>query len=122
MDGNFFSIYPYDIENNIYTLTSVKHGILLKTKTFDEDASNVSEETIRNRKEIIEAEVREFIPEWGSRATYVGHYISWKTKPKTTTDDRSLRMKADGSTITMYGGKITGIFHAENELRTKYSL
>jgi hypothetical protein len=122
MDGNFFSIYPYDIDNQIYTLTSVKHGVLLRTTTFDEESSNVAENIVRERRAIIEEEVKECIPQWDSYASYAGYYVSWKTKPKTTTDDRSLRMNIQGKTITLYGGKITGIFHAENEIHKQLGL
>jgi hypothetical protein len=122
MDGNYFSIYPYDIINHIYTLTSVKHGILLKTRAIRDDDIHIAEDIVRERKTIIEHEIKNFIPDWDLHATYVGHYVSWKTKPVTTTDDRSLRISVSGKIITMYGGKITGIFHAENKLQQQFGL
>ncbi len=115
MDGPFFSLYPYDISNNIYTLTSVKEGILYEGRTTNELIND--ESIIKQKKEVIENEFKKYIPNWAEISTYVGYYESWKTKPKTLTDDRSLRFEKEGNTIHFYGGKITGIFHAEEILQ-----
>jgi hypothetical protein len=114
MDGPFFSLYPYDIVNNIYTLTSVKDGIIYEGKILKDIADK--ENIIKQKKEIIENEIKKYIPTWDKIATYEGFYESWKTKPHTTTDDRSLRFKKEDNIIHFYGGKITGIFHAEEVL------
>jgi hypothetical protein len=104
MDGNYFSVYPYSIEDKIYTLTSVQYGVIS------------SEADIDHHKKKIEAGILKFIPSWTEKTQYIGHYLSYKTKPKTQTDDRSLRYKVDGNRVHFYGGKITGVFHAESIL------
>jgi hypothetical protein len=114
MDGEFFSIYPYDIENRIYTVTSVKHGVVLSTR----DNSVECDINILERRLIVDAEIQGYIKDWMSRATYVSYFLSWKTKPKTLTDNRSVQYKIDKNIISFYGGKITGIFHAQDILES----
>jgi hypothetical protein len=113
MDGPFFSIYPYDIENKIYTVTSVNNGVLYKGKILD---ACIADDIILIKKEQIEAQIKEYIPTWNESATYAGHFTSWKTKHDYATDDRSLRFKKEENRISFYGGKITGIFEAEKVL------
>jgi len=117
MDGPFFSIYPYDIERNIYTVTHVKHCVLIKERNIDL-SSRPCPELIAAKRQIVDAEITEFIPSWNSIATHVGHYTSWKTKHDNATGDRSIRYKVDGNIIHIYGGKITGIFQAEKLVRS----
>jgi hypothetical protein len=119
MDGPFFSIYPYDIENKIYTITHVKHCILYKGTTLHPPtATTPTEEDIAECKHLVEADIRRFIPTWDSVSTFTGYYTSWKTKHNTQTDDRSVRHQLTGNVLSLYGGKITGIFHAEEIIRS----
>ncbi len=113
MDGPFFSIYPYDIDNKIYTVTSVNHGILYKGNVAKYDISENDIHTIRTK---VEEQISFYISDWKNLAKYTGYFTSWKTKPNTITDDRSLRYKKEGNILNFYGGKITGIFEAENIL------
>lgn len=104
MDGEYYSVFPYSIEEKVYTVTSVKDG------------PRIADVEIMRRT--IDDGIRGFIPSWAEVATFVGHYVSYKTKPKSTTDDRSVRVDKRGDVISVYGGKITGIFHAEHMLDT----
>jgi len=113
MDGPFYSLYPYDLERKLYTLTSVQHGVLYSGRECHHTVSQADVDDVRHR---MESELVKFIPEFKQFAHHVGHYTSWKTKPVTCDDDRSLRYKKDGRVIHMYGGKITGIFQAEENV------
>jgi hypothetical protein len=115
MDGPFFSIYPYDIENNIYTLTSVIHGIAYKGNV---PQYSLTTEELNNIISKMNAQILEYIPSWNNIATYYSYYTSWKTKFDTINDDRSLQYSFDGKILNFYGGKITGIFEAENILKS----
>ena len=111
MDGPFFSIYPYDIENRLYTVTSVEHGVIYSgTSLIDASISNGQ---LTETREKIERLLDEYIDNWRNKFIYEGYNLSWKTKAATTTDDRSVRINRDGNVINIYGGKITGIFNAE---------
>lgn len=110
MDGPFFSIYPYDMENKIYTVTSVTHGVAYKGRHPEYELTESQLGSIRQK---MEEQILHYIPDWRTISTYVSHYTSWKTKHDTVSDDRSVRYTYDGSTLNIYGGKITGVFEAE---------
>jgi hypothetical protein len=110
MDGPFFSIYPYDISNNIYTVTSVNNGIIYKGKKCE---YIVSETEISNIKRKMELQISEYIP-WWKNYSYISYYTSWKTKHDIISDDRSVKYTYEDNILNIYGGKITGIFEAEN--------
>jgi hypothetical protein len=116
MDGPFFSIYPYDIPNKIYTVTSVIHGVAYKGRNHE---YRINEEQVNDIKIKMEKQIIHYIPNWNNIAKYESYFTSWKTKHDYEKDDRSVRYKIDGKNITFYGGKITGIFEAEEIL---YSL
>lgn len=113
MDGPFFSIYPYDIEKRIFTVTSVNHGPAYKGTDMSYAITDAQISEIRAK---MDAQLMQYIPSWRTRATYVNYYTSWKTKHDTASDDRSLRHSFDGKVLNFYGGKITGIFRAEEML------
>lgn len=113
MDGPFFSIYPYDVNEKIYTITSVNNSILYKgihTNFIPDDV------LINNHKNNIENQIKEYIPNLDDIGVYVGYFISWKTKHDYVKDDRSVRYFKKDNIISFYGGKITGIFEAEHIL------
>jgi hypothetical protein len=117
MDGAFFSIYPYDTENKLYTVTSVVHGVAYTGKVPEYKFTNDELIIIKNK---IDDQISEYIKDWNSIAVYDGYFTSWKTKPDTKKDDRSLRYEYTDHDqckyLQFYGGKITGIFEAENIL------
>jgi hypothetical protein len=115
MDGPFFSIYPYKPEEQLYTVTSVKHGVVWKGR-------EIPENFIPNIQQIqtdMENDILKYIPSWESISQYSHYFMSYKTKPQTISDDRSLRYKIDNNIIHFYGGKITGIFEAERVVYEK---
>lgn len=111
MDGPFFSIYPYDIEKKLYTVTSVEHGVIYSGKQLIN--TEITDEQLTEKRTCIEKLLDEYIDNWRNYLNYIDYNLSWKTKPLTTTDDRSVRINRDGNIINIYGGKITGIFEAE---------
>jgi hypothetical protein len=108
MDGDYFSIYPYDLEKRLYTVTSVRHGVVYRGPTLD---CNMDEIDVGNVRSLVEAEVTAVFPTFPTHA-YHSSFLSWKTKPVTNEDDRSLRFHQEGKCISLYGGKITGMFEA----------
>lgn len=104
MDGPFFSIYPYDIENQIYTVTHVVYGVLSKT-------SSDTVRTVQEARLNTEREVFAVFPDL--KLTYVGYFVSKKTKYDFIQDDRSIRWGRQGRYMSFSGGKITGMFEME---------
>lgn len=102
VDGPFWSLYPYDIDGRLYTLTDVEH-----TPAGTEDARAKMEE-----------KVRRYIPDFDERFAYRGHFVSKKAKPGDVgSDDRSLAWCREDNVIRFSGGKLTGIFAMEEVLR-----
>lgn len=113
MDGPFFSIYPYDIEKQLYTVTSVKYGVAYKGTSSNFELSNDKLFEIRDN---MEKQLLEYIPNWNSVAVYNSFFSSWKTKHNYLVDDRSLKFSYENGILNFYGGKITGIFEADDIL------
>jgi len=113
MDGKFFSIYPYDIPNKLYTITHVKYGIIKQSNDFT-DINNIKEIDINNIKQLIENDVFEMLPEISSICEYKSYFISYKTKYDFIKDDRSLQYFKSDKYLSFSGGKITGIFEMES--------
>jgi len=101
MDGPFWSLYPYDIENNIFTLTDVVYTPLgVETNRYD-----------------LETKIKNYIPDFNKLFTYQGNFTSNKIKPdNTNTDDRSLIYQLENNIFTFRGGKLTGMFTMEDIL------
>jgi len=111
MDGPFFSVYPYDIENNLYTITSVEYGVLYKGK-YDKNYK-ITEDQILESKRNTEKLLDIYITNWKTYFNYINYNVSWKAKYLNNNDDRSVCIKHTNNIINIYGGKITGIFAAE---------
>lgn len=126
MDGGFFSIYPYDPEQNIYSLTNVVLTPVMKNTSFDvvrtyKEYLETSPESIEIIKTKFEDNINKYIPEFKEYFTYNSFYLSYKTKPcNTSTDDRSLIYIHDQAYPKIHrfcGGKLTGIFTMESLLK-----
>jgi hypothetical protein len=101
VDGPFWSLYPYDSEGRLYTLTDVEH-----TPSGREDSRSQ-----------IEAKVHKYIPDFHKHFTYKGYFLSNKAKPgDVCSDDRSLVWSRKANVIKFSGGKLTGIFAMEDIL------
>lgn len=108
MDGPFFSIFPYDMEKKLYTVTHVTHSVVCKGPSLTEPILDIK--TIRDK---IETEIFQTFPDLKEKFEYSGHFTSKKTKYDYETDDRSLRWFQVGRYYSFSGGKITGIFEME---------
>jgi hypothetical protein len=111
VDGPFFSIYPYDIEKQLYTVTHVTHGVLVRGTNLVHAAPNIDA-----LRATIEADVTRIFPAFPTIARYDSYFLSNKAKYDYVNDDRSLRWKQTHKYISFSGGKITGIFEMEKIL------
>ncbi len=116
MDGPHFSIYPYKPADHLYTVTSVVHGVVWRGKDRSQAPAwtPVHEAEVRAR---VEAQVCSMLPTFPTHGFH-SSFVSWKTKPATKEDDRSMRLCRDGNSIRIYGGKITGMFEAAERVLT----
>lgn len=102
MDGKFFSLYPYDLDNKLYTLTDVEY-----TPNGDTD--------IRKK---IEEKVKGYILDFDEWFEYKSYFISRKAKINNiNTDSRSLQWSQKQNYYYFSGGKIGGCFVMEKVLK-----
>jgi hypothetical protein len=125
MDGPFWSLYPYDPTNSIYTLTDVTYTPMIKTKYIKQIRNfqeSLTDKKIINSKNIFETRIIKYIPKFKDIFEYHGFYTSLKTKPNTGSDDRSLLFTSPRPDIWRFcGGKLTGIFAMEDIMMNKFS-
>jgi hypothetical protein len=116
MDGLFFSIYPTE-DNNIYTLSSVKHSPSGKF-TYKKDAyifsKNINNKFLKEKYTLMEKEVSVYINNFKDIFELVGTQLSIKTKPMGKSDDRSLKLTNVNNYLSVLPGKIDNIFQASD--------
>jgi hypothetical protein len=106
IDGPFFSIYPYDVEEQLYTLTHVTYTPTMVHQHNDGDV-------LRIYHRICE-DVRKYIHNYDDIFEYSTYYVSFKTKlVNAKSDDRSMVYNKTGKIHSFMGGKITGIFEMD---------
>jgi hypothetical protein len=123
MDGPFFSIYPYDIQEGLFTLTHVAHTPMMASPDVAEVkafCADVSEDDIARVREKMVVDVLSYVPEFRDAFEYAGYFMSVKAKQRRAcrSDDRSLQVRVEGRVLSFCGGKITGIFGMETHLES----
>lgn len=116
IDGNFFSLYPHDIDNNIYTLTDVEFTPLIKSTDLDVINDYIfNEEKLDYIKDKMEDKIIHYFSNFKNHFEYVGYFISNKTKLENNSDSRECNIEnINNKLITINCGKITGIFVMED--------
>lgn len=126
MDGNIgVSLYPFikneetHVKNGAeyYTLTSVKHTPMHKTKNIN-DLKQFSIDDIKKRIPKFENTIETFYPQFKRDFVFVGYFISVKTKPtdSNSTAGRECLIEQDNRIIHVLSGKINTIIEAEEKI------
>jgi len=115
MDGNFSSLYPRDIQNNIYTLTDVEYTPLIKSSNYkDIEEFCLTEEQLCEVKNKMINKINIYYPNFLNTFAYEGYFLSNKTKQVSSSDSRDITIEAiSDKIITVNCGKIYGIFEWE---------
>ncbi len=121
MDGPFPSLYPWDEERSICSLTSAKYTPICRVATWDE-AKRLSEsirlESIEDRACMMIGQMAFFYP---SIVDYkVEDYrLAIRAMPRSAADARLVDVVSiDEKTIRVRAGKIDAIFHAYMDVKT----
>lgn len=119
MDGNLFSIYPY--EEDIYTLTHVSHTPLGQFKDWKEAEKRINclnQKEINSKKISIESHVREYYKSFDIDYSYVGYFTSIKTKRTRVRNDPRFTYveQIKQNTYSIHSGKIDTIFDIEHQI------
>jgi hypothetical protein len=123
VDGDFFSIYPY--QKDKFTLTDVEHTPLKKFKTIkklNEYKETITNDLIDNKIKLIEKKVKKYFPEFLTFFKYDSYFLSTKSKILSKSDERYPVITKSGNVINCFTGKIQGIYIIENTLKQDYYL
>ncbi len=93
MDGGFFSLYPYDLKNRLYTLTHVALG---RTSDFDLQA--------------IQNDVMRYYPDFLMDFQFQWFFESKKCLLESSCASREAKIRHNDNVTSVVCGKITGIF------------
>jgi len=123
MDGDFISLFPRNIDKDLYTLTHVKYTPFFKS----DNAKNIinkeitPEELDTIKKNIVES-TKLYYPDFCKDFIYVSYFLSYKCKPITNSSKRTCNIEQFKNIITVNCGKILGIFELEDFIKNKLKL
>ena len=118
MDGKFLSLYPRDINKNIYTLTDVEYTPLYSSNNYkDITTYNINDMQINSIRNLMLKKILEYYPNFNNDFIYDGYFISKKTKQISNSDSRDIIIEEiEENIISVNCGKIYGIFDFEKYL------
>jgi hypothetical protein len=114
VDGELFSIYPY--ENNKFTLTDVKLTPLKRFSTIEElkkYEKTIDNSFILSKVSEFENNVEIFIEDFKKYFKYNSYFLSVKSKVNDESGNRYPITKINGNIISCFTGKIQGIYPIE---------
>ena len=114
VDGNLCSIYPTE-DPEIYTLSSVTHTPLkqfINSAEARQYIDKVDRSDFVMRQQLMEEEIRHYVPSFSDLFEYESPQISLKTKPVGKQDNRACTVDRRGRLLSVMSGKIDTIFAA----------
>lgn len=116
MDGKFWSLYPREIKQNIYTLTDVEFTpAILSTDYNVINNSSLTDEMIVSIRSNMENKVNSYYKDFLKEFEYESYFLSKKTKKISSSDSRDITIEEiEKNVITVNCGKIYGIFDYED--------
>uniref|UniRef100_A0A6C0I8Y6 FAD dependent oxidoreductase domain-containing protein n=1 Tax=viral metagenome TaxID=1070528 RepID=A0A6C0I8Y6_9ZZZZ len=121
MDGNFMSLYPRDIDNDIFTLSDVEHTPVLVSDNYN-DIHNylITNEKIDELFLKFTEKISFYYPEFKNNFTYHSYFLTKKTKIINNSASRHIIIEqVDENVVSVNCGKICGIFEFEEYLKNK---
>lgn len=116
MDGPFPSLYPWDEDHNLSSITSAKYTPLARVKTYEEARSILAKTTLGEGRHRVEDMINQLAFYWPG----VNHYkiATWKqgirAMPKSAADARVVDVHRQGDRwIKIRAGKIDAVFQAQ---------
>ena len=101
MDGPFYSIYPYDVKRNLYTLTHVQFGVI---------SHSLDKSEIIDLYNLVKLSIISDFPDFDKWFEFESSFTSFKYKPKSKTDLRSTVIFNKRNQFTICSGKIDTVF------------
>ena len=113
VDGPLCSLYPYNMETNLYTLTDVESTSLLKSYEYN-DIKNHELKDLVERRNKMEEKICKYHKNFLEEYEYNDHFISLKIKKESKSDERDCYINKNGKIINVFCDKILGIFIFED--------
>lgn len=120
MDGPFPSIYPWDEEQNLNSLTSAKFTPLARCATWEEANSVLNSATVEEvaaRGNAMLEQMRNYWPDVRDLYSIVDYKLSIRAMPKSAADARLVDIVRTGErSLRVRAGKIDAVLHAEKAI------
>ena len=120
MDGPFFTLYPWDEDNN-FGLYSVKNSRLLINDNFKNLKKNVEEKLnishLKIIKKKVENEFKFYYPEFNKKFKFVKFLTSYRTLIQNKKDERICHVYNQDKLISVMPSKIDHIFDAYDKVK-----
>lgn len=117
MDGGFGSLYPWDEEERLNSLTSASLTPFSKTCRTWAEAKGILDRldvgAIESRAAAMLDQMAEFWPAVLDQYWVVGHRLSIRAMPRSAADTRLVEVVKDDRTIRVRAGKIDAVIQAE---------
>lgn len=118
MDGEFFSLFPRDINKQKYTLTHVKYTPIIKSIDINKVLNyKLENEEVIKIKNYMENDVKKYYKNFKKDFEYIDFFTSYKCKLLCSNDTRECNIECDNNIISVNCGKITGIFEFEKYIK-----
>lgn len=109
IDGPLFSVYPYS--SSLYSLSHVEHGILSQSANFP--SHHWPWDDLRPHRDAMEQHIKQYWPAFDDFLKFEFTCTSTKAKTKNKSANRTPIFKAEDNLLSMFTGKIQGIYAIE---------
>jgi hypothetical protein len=121
MDGNFFSLFPRDINKQQYSVTHVKYTPLIKTYNYNEICNyKITNRTVNKINKLMVNDIEKYYTDFKSDFKYISYFTSYKCKIISSNDNRDCIIEKNNNIISVNCGKITGIFDLEDYIKENF--
>lgn len=116
VDGDFFSIYPYD--NERYTVTDVQHTPICKFDSIsDLYEFQITDELVHIKTDLIQNKILSYFPDFLNHFKYNSYFTSVKSKLYSDfSGNRNPKIIVNDNIIACYTGKIQGIYLIQDQI------
>ena len=114
MDGNFFSLFPRDVNKKLYSLTHVKYTPFQKEYDISKLNNNLSQKKINEINTNMVKDVIKYLPNFKKHFILKTYFLSYKCKLISKNDTRECIIEKNNNIINVNCGKIIGIFELED--------
>lgn len=121
MDGKFCSLYPREIDKNLFSLTDVEYTPLISSENYLDICNyNVTQEKIEETKNNMINKINNYYPNFENDFKYISYFLAKKTKLKSCSDSREITIEEiEENVYSVNCGKIYGIFEFEKFILEK---